>query len=230
MAAPTDYIAFGTTLANMANLQLTVAEAGVVLSVAGGRPMPLRGGVRLQAAGGRVSRDGNANGVIAYPSLYRSEFNALILALFGSFTLSSKRGYVSMPDESGHYSPFRVDLENPYVEDNYNLSYGLTPVDVRFPVLGGILQTVSKSSNFNHTTAERYVLVDTSGGSVTGTLAAASGYTPFTIYSFIKMSASNNLVVDPNSSEQIDGASTKTVTALGARIDAYTDGANWFTI
>lgn len=229
MAIITDYFAFGTTLANMVNLQLTASEAAVLLTQAGGKPMPLLGGVRAGSAAS-LKRGGFANAVLAYPSLYRSEFNALVLALWGDFTTAKKVGYISMLDESGYYSPFSCVLERPVIEDHYSVTFNLTPVDVRINVWDGVLQTVTKTSNFNHTTAERYVLVDTSGGSVTGTLAAASTYTPYTVYSFIKGAAGNNMVLDGNGSELISGASTLTLTANGARADIFTDGVAWYQV
>ncbi len=45
-----------------------------------------------------------------------------------------------------------------------------------------------------------------------------------------KTSASNSLIVDPNSSELIDGAATLTATAIQAALLFYCDGTGWQTI
>lgn len=230
MTIITDYIAFGTSLANMTNIQLAASEAAVLLTREGGKPMPLLGSVSSELVSGGSTRDGRRNAVLVYPSLYRDEFNALVLAIWGDFTTANKRGYISMPDESGHYSPFRVDIVRPVIDDDYEVTINLTPVDVRIAVNNGILQAVSKTSNFTHTTSERLALVSTAGGNVTATLAAASSYTPHTIYSFVKVGASNDLVIDPNSSETIGGASTLTMTADRDRADIYTDGSAWYRL
>lgn len=229
MTIITDYFAFGTTLANMVNLQLTTEEAGVVISPAGGRAMPLMGGVRVGNAAS-LKRGGFANGLLVYPSLDRDAFNALVLAVWGDFTTAKKAGYISMIGEDGYYSPFSCVLERPYLEDHYGLTYGLIPVDVRIPVMDGILQSVTKTSNFTRTTAERLVYGNTAGGNITDTLFAAASATPYTIYSAVKTSASNTYTIDPNSSETISGASTLALTALNARADFYSDGTAWHTI
>lgn len=42
--------------------------------------------------------------------------------------------------------------------------------------------------------------------------------------------SSNNIVIDPDGSETIDGAATFTISADYGRVEIYTDGSNWFIL
>lgn len=77
----------------------------------------------------------------------------------------------------------------------------------------------------NHT-----VLVDASGGSRTVNLPAASGSTGKVFIIKKTDSSSNNVVIDPNASETIDGSSTFTFNAQYRAVTIQCDGSNWHII
>ena len=77
----------------------------------------------------------------------------------------------------------------------------------------------------NHT-----VLVNASGGSRTVNLPAASGSTGKVFIIKKTDSSSNNVVIDPNASETIDGSSTFTFNAQYRAVTIQCDGSNWHII
>ena len=77
----------------------------------------------------------------------------------------------------------------------------------------------------NHT-----VLVNASGGSRTVNLPAASGSTGKIFIIKKTDSSSNNVVIDPNASETIDGSSTFTFNAQYRAVTIQCDGSNWHII
>ncbi|MEK9769271.1 MAG: hypothetical protein VW683_10160, partial [Betaproteobacteria bacterium] len=77
----------------------------------------------------------------------------------------------------------------------------------------------------NHT-----VLVDASGGSRTVNLPAASGSTGKIFIIKKTDSSSNNVVIDPNGAETIDGSSTFTFNSQYRAVTIQCDGSNWHII
>lgn len=225
------YFAFGTTLANMVNVENYVTHPPHVLPRFGGLPMPLQGGVGRRVLSGKLRRSGYASGRWMFSDFEDDydDLNALLLALYGDFTTSSRELYISTLDSSNHYSPFLCHVDCPYIGQSHDL-FNDHPTAVGFDLIGGVLQALTKSANYTVTTSDHHISVDTSGGSRTMSLPALSGVNQNVVYSFVKTSASNNLVLDPNSSETIDGASTKTVTALNARVDIVSNGTQWVSI
>jgi hypothetical protein len=82
---------------------------------------------------------------------------------------------------------------------------------------------------YTATSADETILADASGGAFTVTLPPAAGLVGkrFTIK---RTSASNNVVVDGNGSETIDGAGTKSLNSQYAFISIACNGANWFIV
>jgi hypothetical protein len=90
--------------------------------------------------------------------------------------------------------------------------------------------TSSKVATFSVGATEfNYVyLVDTSAGDVTANLpAVADVFNGFTVY-FKVTDATNDLIIDGNGSETIDGATTVTFSAEDQYIGLVTDGTEWY--
>ena len=226
------YFAVGTTLAGMVNVETLISTPPTVLPDYGGAPMPLLGGAARRTVGGKLRRSGNAVGAWGFPTLDDdfTDLNALLVALYGGYTTASKELYVSTVDTTGHYSPFRCYVDAPYSGDTLDFGVNDHPRNARVLLTGGVLQSATKTTGYTVTTSDHLLYANTASGSITFALPALSGVNQNVVYSFIKTSASNNMVLDPNSTEQIDGASTKTVTALNARVDIVSNGTQWVSI
>lgn len=223
MTVPVLYFSVGTTLANMANVELTVSKPPTY--AAGGR-LPLVGSVMRELGSGRHRMDGALEGSIAFDLVSRAEYRALLRLLLGGLTTGSAERYFSWLDDTGYYSAFKGWIDRPTGYRDF------TPDDqqnVVFPLHDYHLQTVRKTSHYTITTSDRHVVFDTSGGNCTASLAALSGFTPYTIYSVVKEDPTsvNSLTIDPNGSELIDGGSTLVV---AERADIMTDGSAWYTV
>lgn len=188
---------------------------------------PLTGKVRRKTYSGIMRHDGYIDSVLFFNLMRVSYYRTFMNTVFGGFTTPSKAVALTLFTEDEYYTPFLGRIEKP----------AFTPVndvwirDVRFPLSNLIKQAVSKSANYTVTTSDRLINVDTSGGSVTLALPALSGVTINTVYSAVKaVSGSNNLVINPDGAETIDGASTYTLTALYSRIDFYSNGSEWKVI
>jgi hypothetical protein len=84
---------------------------------------------------------------------------------------------------------------------------------------------VYKTATFTASPIDRTFICDTTGGAITANLPSAT-FNPVE-YAFRNVGASN-LVIDPNSTETINGSSTLTLTqGQTARIQAAYDGAAW---
>jgi hypothetical protein len=97
---------------------------------------------------------------------------------------------------------------------------------------GGTPAVLSKSADYTVATSDGdnvLVLGTTSGGNVTITLYAASGNSGNIVH-VKKLVAANSLIIDGNSSEQIDGATTQTITAQYTCLTLCCDGSNWHII
>lgn len=184
--------------------------------------------IRRQALDLSIQR----NGAIVAPMLWSfvrdAELQAFILMTWGDWTTASKPLYASWLGEDKRFNPYAVTLERPLQGEHYTLQ-GIWARELRIPGYGWTLQRLAKSANYTVTASDRLIDVDTSGGDVTLTLPSAATPQPYTIFSFVKTSASNNLVLDPNGSELIDGAATKTITSAG-RTDIYSTGTAWRTL
>ena len=69
---------------------------------------------------------------------------------------------------------------------------------------------------------------DTAGSTVTITLPAASR--TGRVYYIKKLGTTANVIIDGNSSETIDGATTSTLTTQYESITVISDGSNWHII
>lgn len=114
--------------------------------------------------------------------------------------------------------PVDQDLWGDQLNDNWDL-------------LDTLLNTVTsaKSASFNVGADEfdYFYLIDSSGGNVTATLPAASSvYNGFRVH-FKAVDLSNDVTLDGNGSETIDGETTYSISAVDDSITLICDGSNW---
>jgi hypothetical protein len=159
-----------------------------------------------------------------------SDWRALVLAAFGTYSLVSRELFVTTIDSAGFYSPYLCFVEQAHIGENRRAFNELWQQEVRVGLVNLRLQSVTKTASATLTTSERLTLADSTSGNVTLTLPAAAAVTAETVYSIVKAASANNVVIDPNGAELIDGALTKTLTALNQRVDIVSDGAAWRTV
>jgi len=229
---PEAYFSIGATLAAMVNVETLISTPPTVLPESGGAPMALLGGTARRALSGRLRRDGYAFGAWGFPTLDDDldDLNDLLVALVGDYATASRARYISTIDTTGHYSSFLCFVDAPYIGQSFDLTLHAQVRNVLVLLAVGVVPSATKTSNFTVTTSTHHLYADTSGGSITFALPAIAGVPQNVPYSFIKTSASNNMVLDPNGAETIDGASTKTTTANNARVDIVNNGSQWVTI
>lgn len=225
---PTHYFCFGTTLANMVNIESVVSIPPNVLPSQGGAYTPLQGQIARRVMSGRTRRDGDQNGawMFDYFDNDMTDIMSLNVAMFGSLTVASRQLYVVTLDEFGRYSPFMCYVVAPYLVESKTITIHDIPTQVRYDLTNCTMQSVSKSSTYTVTTSDHLVYVDCTAGDVTMNLPALAGVTADVPFRFERSEGSNSIVLDPNSTEQIDSASTLTTT--GATI--IKSGSQWVTI
>jgi len=76
---------------------------------------------------------------------------------------------------------------------------------------------------------DNLVLVDSSGGARTITLPAPTNGRILIIKDCTGSAATNNITINPNASELIDGASSKVITSNWGEVQLQSNGTNWFT-
>lgn len=85
---------------------------------------------------------------------------------------------------------------------------------------------VTKTGAYTTTASDQVILCDATSATFTITLISAVSF-PGKSYSIKRMSAANNVTVDANGSQTIDGALTKVLTTQYAYVQIVSDGANW---
>lgn len=225
---PEFYFAIGATLAALQNVE-SLIDAPQVLD--GGRipSLPLNKTRGLDAV---PKLDGwiNSRWIIDVATdAARIAFNT---AAFGDQITAGRRLFISSLGDDGHYNPYSVVVDRPLEAVDYALAHNSVNVrGVQVGLYDCLIQSVTKTADYTQTTSDRLIYVDTSAATRTITLFAVASATLNTVYSFIKTSAANSLTLDANASELIDGATTKSVTALNARIDLITtNGTSWVSI
>lgn len=187
---------------------------------------PLTGKVRRKTHGAVMRHDGYIDSVLFFNIMRVSAYRAFMNGVFGGFTVASKAVALTLFTEDEYYTPFTGRIEKPTFTP-FNRTWIR---DVRFPLSNLIKQSSTKTSNFTVTTSTRLLQGDTTSGSVTFALPALAGVAQNVPFSFVKVAAANSLILDPNSTEQIEGASTYTLTALNDRVDIYSNGSEWKVI
>lgn len=217
------YFGFGLTLAAIVNFDTVIRYPPQVLPNAG---IPLVGPIRTVTGSG-VRFDGSIDVPSQFDVETRSEYNSLIYATNGDFTVGSIELYVTWIDERGFYSPFLVEWVRPIPITGLRATANWVR-DVRGELRHCRLQYLTKTGDYTVTTSDRLIKVDTSGASRTMTLPALAGVTSGTVYSFEKTSASNSMILDGSGAETVDTGATLTRTSNHAWVGVTKDTAtNW---
>lgn len=226
------YFCYGAALSSLVNVENTITTPPHILPEYGGAPMPYAGGVARRLMSGRLKRGGRASAALMFDVFAdpQAELMTLQRAIMGDLTTQSKSMYVITLDEWGEYTPFLCTVDAPYLQQTKQFSINGYATAARFDLVGGVAQYSTKTSNYSVTTADHLIYCDTTSGNITLSLAAISGFNADVPYRFVKTAAANDLVIDPNSSETINGASTKTITALNASTTIIKSGSAWVTI
>lgn len=90
----------------------------------------------------------------------------------------------------------------------------------------GKRRSVSKTADYTLTEPDDICLVDTTSGAVTITLMPAADVEGQE-YTIKKVAGGNTLTIDGDGSEEIDGSTTKTVTAATT---IHSDGTEWWIV
>jgi hypothetical protein len=87
----------------------------------------------------------------------------------------------------------------------------------------------TKTAGYTATDTDEIIFVDSTSGAITIALPTAVGRAGkrYDIKDWKGTSATNNITVDPNGTETIDGATTKVLATAYASITVISDGANW---
>lgn len=221
------YFAIGTTLANMTNVETYLEVPPNVLEQ---QPAPLLGGTLTALANGATRRDGFASHTWTLDLASRAHYDAFLLAATGAHYTAQSRGvYISTIDETGHYSPFFAYISRPYPRETMRVTFGGWLRDIGVVFTGLQLQSVTKTSAYTITSADRLVYVDTTSGNVTVTLPAAATVTANTVYSVQKTAAGNTVTVDGDGADVINGAASVAISNLYGRYDLVSNGVSAWT-
>jgi len=91
------------------------------------------------------------------------------------------------------------------------------------------LSVVTKTTNYTTTSSDDVILVNTAGGNITISLhAAANAVKKRITIKKISLDA-NDIIIDPNGAETIDGETTVTLRAVRESLTIVPDGSNWYT-
>ena len=89
---------------------------------------------------------------------------------------------------------------------------------------------VSKTSAYTLTANDSVILADSTGAAFTLTLPAVAG-TSGTVYTVLRVNAgANNVTIDGNASETINGATTYVLTAQWQAVEIISNGTAWYAI
>ena len=103
-----------------------------------------------------------------------------------------------------------------------------SPILITPTINGTKIAYVTKSAGYTMSLTDFMVTVDATGAAVTITLPAASGNAGLT-YVIKKIDSSvNNVVIDGNAAETIDGVATVSLSAQYEAKMIVCDGTNWF--
>jgi hypothetical protein len=98
--------------------------------------------------------------------------------------------------------------------------------------MSGIKWSVTTITNGTYTVLDTDVaiLCDTTAGTITLNLPAASGRTGKFYIIHRKAGTTNSITIDPNAAETINGATTLTVsTTAHSDVYIFTDGTSWYS-
>ena len=221
------YFALGTTLANLTNLETLTGYAPHVLPAA---RVPLRGPIARRVLSGTVVRNGAVATSMQWDVMKLSDLRALTTTYWGDAKDSASL-FASWLDETGHYSPFSVVVQRPYVGEHYQINDTVWAKEIRLDAFDWRLQSSTKTSNYTVTTSDRLIYANTASGNITLTLPAASAPNANTVFSFVKTAAANTLIVQRAGSDTLNGGTSVSLTALNARLNVISNGISaWVSI
>ena len=227
------YFAVGASLAGLTNIESTIDTPPHTLEDGW---IPLLGPIARRTIGQTVQHNGAIDVPLRWDVLTHAEFNTLIAALFGNYLTGYAQLYASWMDETAagnpyNYSPFTVTLERPYPGSHYNVHDSGNIRNLAIPGYDWSLVSTTYASSDTAAVTDGLIYGDTSGGDVTMTLPAASGWPVNVVWPFVKTSASNSLILDADGAATIDGSVTKTLTGLNERANLVRSGAsNWVSL
>ncbi|MHA1289726.1 MAG: LVIVD repeat-containing protein, partial [Candidatus Thorarchaeota archaeon] len=117
------------------------------------------------------------------------------------------------------------------VDSSGNVGIGTTSPASTLQISGSLgLNYISKSSDYTATADDNVIAVDASSATTTISLPSAAGITG-RLYTIKKIDDSvNDVVVDPDSAETIDGSATYSLSSQWKYVTIISDGSNWLVI
>ena len=126
-----------------------------------------------------------------------------------------------------------VDTNTLFVDAaNNRVGVGTSSPTSSLHVVGSVTKShTTKTANYTMTESDYTVLCDTSAGGFTISLPAASGCSGriYVIKKITGNSGTNNITIDPNGSETIDGATTYALQCRSS-VMIQSNGANWWIL
>jgi hypothetical protein len=110
-----------------------------------------------------------------------------------------------------------------------NLGVGVITAKSTLEVNGSVGYKIA-TKTANYTAADdAVILTDATSATITISLPAASTATG-RMYIIKKITAANSVIIDPNGSELLDGATTQTLTTTNQRMNIISNGTAWYII
>jgi hypothetical protein len=91
----------------------------------------------------------------------------------------------------------------------------------------GVVPYLARTSNYTATENDVFIACDATGGAITITLPACASTRVGKRIVVKKIDNANNVILDGNASETIDGATTKTLSAQWAVMTIVNSGSSW---
>lgn len=222
----------GETLASLVNIE--TFTGGISPHIFEGGLIPLIAPVKTMTGSGGARFDGFISGGMHFDVLTRHAFNALIVGIFGGWTVAEVERYIIAKDETEQFSPFLVKVIRPQPrtrdgQGDYDLidgGYGDVQ-NVRLPLNYCRLQSVTKSANATLTASERLVYANSGSGDITLTLPLANTVAANTPIRFEKRAAANSVTLQKQGA---DVFTPITVTALGSGATVISDGVSRWSV
>jgi hypothetical protein len=154
--------------------------------------------------------------------------NAYIYSTGNDFVIGNGTASKNVIFFNGGYATSNEKLR---IHSSGNIGVSTSTPTSTLHVTGSVAGSITtKTANYTATATDYTIVCNNTSGAITITLPAASGCSG-RIYNIKKASAAlNNVVIDPNASETIDGAATRTLTVQYEGVLIQSDGSNWFVI
>ncbi len=113
-----------------------------------------------------------------------------------------------------------------------NTARAISPQDIRdalYSVLG-VVPFVAKTSSYTATANDEVIPCDATGGAITITLPAVASTRVGKVYTIKKLDNSNNVIIDGNSSEQVEFGDNITLTTQYESVTIINTGSAWLAV